>query len=161
MREGERRGQVGKESVNPYYEGQKYPEPTVCPRCGLVYHDGRWQRAEGQPPPEANKSLCPACRRVADRNPAGFVYLSGGYLSAHREEILNLVQNQADAAAETRPLQRIMWIQDRDGGVEIATTNPHLATRIAKAVESACKGSLTIKQAPDEPLVRCYWERDD
>lgn len=161
MREGERRGAVGWESVNPYYEGQKYPEPTVCPRCGLVYQEGRWQRTETPPSSSAQESLCPACRREIDRNPAGLVYLSGDYFTSHREEILNLAHNQEQAAAATRPLQRIMWIEDQDGGVEIATTDPHLATRIAKAIASACKGTLTIKQAPREPLVRCYWERDD
>lgn len=161
MREGERRGAVGKESGNPYYEGQKYPEPTVCPRCGLVYQDGRWQRVKTPPSAPVQESMCPACRREIDRYPAGLIYLSGAYLTAHRDEILNLARNQADAAAATRPLQRIMWIEDNDDGVEIATTNSHLATRIAKAIESACKGTLTIKQAPQEPLVRCYWTRDD
>ncbi len=161
MREGEKRGSIGRENVNPYYEEEKYPEPTVCPRCGLIYQEGRWQRAETPPDPRSHESLCPACRREVDRNPAGLVYLSGGYFTAHRDEILNLARNQEDAAGSTRPLQRIMWIDDRGDGVEIATTSPHLATRIAKAVESACKGTLTIKQTPEEPLVRCYWERDD
>ena len=161
MREGERRGPVGDDRVNPYYEGRKYPEPTVCPRCGLVYRDGRWHRVETPPPEATHQSLCPACRREVDRYPAGLVYLRGTYLTAHRDEILNLARNQEQAAAATRPLQRIMWIEDRDTGVEIATTDPHLATRIARAVESACKGTLTIKPAPQEPLVRCYWERDD
>jgi len=160
MREGEKRGSVGRENVNPYYEEQKYPEPTVCPRCGLIYQDGRWQLPETTPDARPHESLCPACRREMDRNPAGLVYLTGGYFADHREEILNLARNQEQAARSTRPLQRIMWIEDRDDGVEIATTSSHLATRIAKAVESACKGSLTIKQAPQEPLVRCYWERN-
>ncbi len=160
MREGERRGPVGNDHANPYYEGRKYSEPTVCSRCGLVYQDGRWQRVETPPSGAVHQSLCPACRREADRYPAGLVYLSGGYFTAHRDEILNLAHNQEQAAAATRPLQRIMWIEDNDTGVEIATTDPHLATRIARAVEGACKGTLTIKQAPQEPLVRCYWERD-
>jgi len=161
MREGERRGAVGRESVNPYYEGRKYPEPTLCPRCGLVYQEGRWQRVPEPPASPVQESLCPACRRELDRNPAGLILLRGGYFSAHREEIMNLVRNQAEAAATTRPLQRIMWVEERDEGVEIATTDPHLATRIAKAIGSAYKGRLEIKQAPQEPLVRCYWERDE
>ena len=26
-----------------YKSKHKLPEPTVCPVCGAVYHDGRWQ----------------------------------------------------------------------------------------------------------------------
>lgn len=43
----------------------------------------------------------------------------------------------------------------------MAVTNSHLALRIGKAVESACKGDLTIKRGGEDPLVRVYWERED
>jgi len=88
------------------------------------------------------------------------VYLQGNYLHDHRQEILSIARNQALAAAAQRPLQRIMWIDEAKAATEIATTNGHLALRIARAIESACKGSLTIKHAPDDQLVRTYWERD-
>lgn len=161
MREGEKRGTVGRESKNPYFEEQKYPEPTVCPRCGLVYHAGRWQAGEEAPPRPVHNSHCPACRREIDLYPAGLVNLRGGYLKEHRQEILNIVRNQAASAAAARPLQRIMWIEEGKGNVEIATTNGHLATRIGKAIESACKGDLTIKRGGGDQLVRIYWERED
>jgi len=93
--------------------------------------------------------------------PAGLLYLSGGYLAEHREEILNIAQNQASSAAAHRPLQRIMWIQQENGSTEIATTNGHLALRIGKAIESACKGSLNIKHAHGDQLVRVYWKREE
>jgi len=161
MREGERRGTVGRESKNPYFEGQKYPEPTVCPRCGLVYHAGRWQKVDEAPSHPVQESHCPACRREIDRYPAGLVVLRGAYLKKHHQEILNIARNQAASAAAARPLQRIMWVKEGQGEVEIATTNGHLALRIGKAIKSASKGDLTIKRAAEDQLVRVYWERED
>jgi hypothetical protein len=162
MTEGEKRGRIGGRSSNPYHEDRKFPEPTVCPQCHLVYRNGRWQDGT---PPEAeeavHRSHCPACRREIDRLPAGLLFLSGAYLGNHRDEILNIAKNQASSAATQRPLQRIMWIQEKEGTAEIATTNSHLALRIGKAIESACKGSLAIKHADDAQLVRVYWQRDE
>ena len=161
MAEGEKRGRIGGRSSNPYHEGRKFPEPTVCPRCSLVYRNGRWQDASSPNPAESvHSNLCPACRREIDRLPAGLLFLSGGYLEQHREEIFNIARNQASAAASHRPLQRIMWIEEDRDKTEIATTDSHLALRIGKAIESACKGALSIKHADDTQLVRVYWQRD-
>jgi len=161
MAEGEKRGRIGGRSSNPYHEDRKFPEPTVCPRCNLVYRNGRWQDGSTPVPTKSvHRSRCPACRREIDRLPAGLLFLSGEYLDRHRHEIFNIARNQAASAASHRPLQRIMWIQEDKGMTEIATTNSHLALRIGKAIESACKGALSIKHADDSQLVRVYWQRD-
>ncbi len=161
MREGEKRGSVGKESSNPYFESQKYTEPTLCARCGLVYRHGRWQADSAPSPGSSQTNNCPACRREIERYPAGLVYLRGDYLAKHHQEIMNIARNQASSAAAARPLQRIMWIEEGKDGVEIATTNGHLALRIGRAIESACKGELISKHAAGDQLVRVYWSRED
>ena len=162
MPEGEKRGRIGGKSTNPYHEDRKYPEPTICPTCKLIYRNGRWQEGEiGSDETATHSSHCPACRRAIDRLPAGLVVLQGTYLDKHHGEIINIAKNQATAAAAQRPLQRIMWIVEKDGAVEIATSNSHLATRIGKAIESACKGELTVKHAEAAQLVRLYWTRDE
>ena len=162
MAEREKRGRIGGKSPNPYHEDKKYSEPTECPRCHLVYRNGRWQQGDEIPTPkEAHSSHCPACRREIDRLPSGLLYLSGTYLDQHREEILNIASNQSQAAAQQRPLQRIMWIEKGADNTEIATTDSHLATRIGKAIEAACKGNLVIKHAHETQLVRVYWERSE
>jgi hypothetical protein len=166
MTEREKRGRIGGKSPNPYHEDKKYPEPTNCPRCHLVYRSGRWQLQEETTEAvgdtqKSHSSHCPACKREIDRLPAGLLYLSGPYLEQHREEILNIVNNQSTSAAAQRPLQRVMWIEKTKDTTEIATTSSHLAQRIGKAIEDACKGTLTIKHADEAQLVRLYWERSE
>ena len=87
--------------------------------------------------------------------------MSGGYLAAHSEEILRIVRNQAASAAENRPLQRIMWIEEEEDTTEIATTSGHLAARIGRAIAAACKGTLSIKRGHEDQLTRVYWKRED
>ena len=157
----ERRGEVGHESKNPYYEGKKYKEPTYCPSCGLVYHEGRWLEESVPEGKEAKESLCPACRRKRDRNPEGLVYLSGDYFEGHKKEILQLAKNTEERARENRPLQQIMWSESDSGYLKLATTNEHLARRIGKAIASAHNGELDINSGHNERLVRVYWKRED
>lgn len=107
------------------------------------------------------KNHCPACKRELDHYPGGLLTLRGGYLAKHHQEILNIARNQEASAAASRPLQRIMWIKEKDEEVEMAVTNGHLALRIGKAIESACKGRLIIKRGGEDPLVRVYWEREE
>ena len=34
--------------LDPYQARQKPAESTVCPECGAVFHDGRWQWKTGE-----------------------------------------------------------------------------------------------------------------
>lgn len=155
-----RRGDVGHESKNPYYEGRKYKEPTLCTKCGLVYKEGRWVRDE-IPNDKAHEAVCPACRRKRDKNPEGLVYLSGKYFKKHKDEIIGIAKNNEEQAKRHRPLQQIMWANYESDTLEIATTNEHLARRIGKAIQRAHDGELEIKSGQNERLVRVYWARED
>ncbi|WP_297444604.1 BCAM0308 family protein [Desulfurobacterium sp.] len=152
------------ESENPYYEGQKYPEPTVCPECGVIFKDGRWQWKKDlkeKLPQDVNKSLCPACRRKRDRYPGGIVILKGNFLKEHKEEILNRIRNIVEDVSALRPLQRILWMDEKnDGTIEIATTSEHLARHIGEAINSAFKGNFEVKYNENEKFARIVWERD-
>ena len=58
---------------DPYVLRAKLSEPSVCPTCGAVYHRGRWQWIAR--PQDAKEVVCTACHRMADRLPAGYVYI--------------------------------------------------------------------------------------
>ncbi len=142
---------------DPYQASSKPAEPAVCPQCGVIYHKGRWQRAVR--PEQAKEYLCPACHRVNDRNPAGYVTLTGPYLGANIDEILRLIRNEETREAQGHPIQRIMEIENKDGVVTITTTDVHLARRIGDAVHAAFSGELVTKYSPDEYRVRVNWSR--
>ncbi len=156
-----RREMLSEDTGSPYYELRKYPEPTVCSGCSLIYHKGHWTNGLSLAG-AVNRELCPACKRIQDRNPGGVVYLEGSYLQAHQEELLKIIKNQEALAREHRPLQRIMWIKPNGtAGLEIATTNLHLARRIGETLHRAHKGQLDIKYSAGDRFARVYWRRDD
>lgn len=153
-----RRDRMIEETVHDPYESRQKPRGTsVCPDCGAVYAMGRWARAPR--PDDAVEHRCPACQRIEDRFPAGYVTLSGPFFHAHREEILHLVRNEEARESAEHPLKRIMSIEEDAYSVVITTTDLHLARRIGMAVHHAWQGELDLKYAPDEYLIRVHWKR--
>jgi NMD protein affecting ribosome stability and mRNA decay len=144
--------------VHDSYKSQKkLPEPTRCSDCGAVFRDGRWQWAAA--PAGAHEVLCPACQRIRDRFPAGYVTLKGEFFAAHRDEIVHLARNREAHEKAEHPLERIMGIEDVEGGVQITTTDTHLARDIGEAVHAAYKGELEFRYNKEENLLRVYWRR--
>lgn len=141
-----------------YQVKHKLPEPTVCPKCGAVFHDGHWQWLT-KPTAEAHEEMCPACHRIHDDFPAGYVTVSGPYFTDHREELLHLARNEETRAKAEHPLKRIMKIEDQEGGILITTTDIHLARGIGEALHHAYQGELEYHYNEQENLLRVVWER--
>lgn len=155
-----RRDKLIQERVHDTYKTWgKLPEPTACPDCSAVYHKGRWQWLPR--PKNAHQHPCPACHRIRDGLPAGYVALSGTFLAQHREEILHLVRNQGEKSRRERPLGRIIAIEDRAGGVLVTTTDIHLARSIGEALENAYQGTLNFRYNEAENLLRVQWSRNN
>lgn len=145
-----------KEQVHDAYKARgKLPEPTVCPQCGAVFHEGRWQWLPA--PSGAHQETCPACHRIRDDYPAGFLTLQGDFFHAHRDEIMNLVKNTEERERAVHPLQRIMAIEETKGGTLVSTTDPHLARGIGEALHHAYQGALKLSYSSEEYLVRVNW----
>ncbi|HUI98969.1 MAG TPA: BCAM0308 family protein [Usitatibacter sp.] len=140
-----------------YRDNAKLAEPTRCPACGASYQRGRWTWAKA--PADAHVHKCPACQRIADELPGGYVTLKGPFLAEHRTEILNLVKAREARAKEEHPLQRIMGVDATADGVVVRTTDAHLARGIAIAVHEAFKGSLDMTYNKGENLLRATWKR--
>jgi NMD protein affecting ribosome stability and mRNA decay len=140
-----------------YREGAKFHEPATCRDCGATYHKGRW--TWGIPAADSVEQRCPACQRVHDDVPAGYVTMKGDFVLLHRDEILALARNCEAHEKEEHPLQRIMGIADRADGIEVTTTDGHLARGIAEALHEAFKGTVKVSFAKEENLVRAVWTR--
>src|SRR3972149_4034186 len=145
--------QLFQELVHDSYKaGRKVREPTRCPDCGAVFQNGRW--IWGTAPAAAHQERCPACHRIHDKFPAGFVALKGAFLAEHRDEILHLIRNHEAKEKAEHPLQRITAIVDSADGVMVTTTDIHLARDLAQALHRAYKGELELHYNREDNLLR-------
>lgn len=144
------------ERVDVYREKKKYKEPTKCPTCGASFIEGRWRWEET--PHHAHKELCPACRRIQDHYPAGFVEISGSFFEEHRKEIIHMIKNLERTERQEHPLERIMEIDTKDEITSITTTGMHLSRRIGDALKHAYQGALEISYDA-ENYIRVSWKR--
>lgn len=152
------RANVFEERVHDAYKADaKLPSPTRCPDCGAVFQNGRWQwmsAAEG-----ARVERCPACRRVHDRFPAGYVHIGGEFAASRRGEIIELVRNLEKRERAEHPLQRVMDVVEEDGELLVTTTDSHLAHGIGEALHRAYKGKLDSHYNAADNLARIRWSR--
>lgn len=156
-----RRDQLRQEREHDSYRQQQKPaEPAACPECGAVFHAGRWQwgvKQEG-----AADVLCPACLRIRDGFPAGFVSVGGEFFVAHRPEILSLIHHHAEKESAQHPLVRIMAIDEETsgaGGILVTTTDVHLARDLGDALHKAYHGDLDFHYNEAEKRLRVQWRR--
>ncbi len=140
-----------------YREREKWPEPTRCTECNAVFAAGRWSWTP--PAKDAHKTVCPACRRTADRYPAATIQLAGAFFTEHREEIENLIRNVEALEKADHPLERIMTISDEDNHTVVTTTGIHVARRIGEALSRSYKGEYRLRYSDGEKNLRVYWER--
>jgi NMD protein affecting ribosome stability and mRNA decay len=153
-----RRDRLIQEFEHDTYKARgKLPEPTRCNGCGAVFHKGRWQWLA--PPAGAHETLCPACHRVADRYPGGFLTLAGDFLGAHRDEILHLARNVETREKNQHPLRRVMAIEEQGDNVLITTTDMQLARAIGDAIRHAYQGDIDYRYTAETNILRVSWSR--
>ena len=149
--------------TDPYLNQMTPDEMAVCRKCGSVYHGKRWYHHDDIPERLAGKKgtevLCVACQKIRDGFAEGFVTLEGAFVRDHREEIINLVRNKEERASHANPLERIIGITDKAGGVEITTTTGKLAQMIGKMLNKAFNGTVDYKWSSDVKLARVVWSR--
>ena len=140
-----------------YAEKSKIPEPTQCITCGALFENGRW--SWNKTDKKVNQITCPACRRIADKCPAGIIELRGDFFRTHKEEILNLIHNVEKQEKGERALERIMSTKDEQQTTVVTTTGIHLARRIGEALSRSYKGEYSFQYADAETTIRIHWER--
>jgi hypothetical protein len=142
---------------DPYRPRRKPAGATRCGDCGALFHRGRWSwRAT---PLHASTGLCPACKRIRERQPAGYLRLSGAFARAQQNELLRRARRCEAEERREHPLQRIMAIEPHAGGLLLTTTDPHLARRIGEALRDAYQGELRYRYGKGERVLRVTWSR--
>jgi NMD protein affecting ribosome stability and mRNA decay len=144
---------------DPYRAGEKLRQKIRCPDCGVTYRNGRWVWPETESR-GLMQQLCPACRRIDDRYPAGELVIAGDFIEAHEDEILATIRHVAEAEVSEHPLNRIMAIDEDDGVLVISTTDLHLPHRIAHALRDAWGGTMKTHYDLGGCFTRVLWERD-
>ncbi|MFA6203538.1 MAG: BCAM0308 family protein [Gallionella sp.] len=144
------------ERVHDAYKSRgKLHEPSVCSECGAVFHAGRWQWL--QAPADAHQETCPACHRILDHYPAGYLSLKGSFFSSHRDEIMQLLHHHEKHERAEHPLKRIIAIEEKPGETLVSTTDIHLARGMGEALHHAYQGELEYHYNPEENLLRVNW----
>ena len=156
FRQIQRHDGIFQERVHDAYKAKaKLPEPTVCPQCGAFFHAGRWQWLKA--PENAHLEICPACHRIHDHYPAGFLIMKGEFFQSHRDEIMRLVHNHEKHERAEHPLKRIMAVEEKDGATLVTTTDIHLARGLGEALHHAYQGELQFHYNPEQNLLRVSW----
>ena len=143
--------------ADPYQRREKWREPTSCPDCGAVYHQGRWQWM--RVPENAERHRCPACARIHDAVPAGYLLLDGDFFIEHHDELLRLVDNLAILEKRQHPLERIMDIEETENACHISFTGVHLPRAVGEAIRHAYQGQLEINHSERSDQLRVHWNR--
>jgi NMD protein affecting ribosome stability and mRNA decay len=147
---------------DPYLLSKAYPEPTICPSCGLVFHKKRWLRDEhilSEVNAVAQKHKCPACRKIDDHYFMGQVFISGDFFIMVKNEIVNLIHNQEKKESFRNPLARIMSLKYQENNLVVETTTDNLAVMIGKAIKRSYNGDLSVSFS-DGKIARVYWSRN-
>ena len=164
MPKGQRgiRGGLKPHLEDPYLTRKSYKEPTICPRCGLVYKHRRWQKVPDFKAKSAvERHKCPACRKEEDHYVMGVVSLSGGFLEQRRDEILNMLRNEEKKTLLHNPLDRIMDIVDEKSGMKVETTSENLAIHLGRMLYHAYGGDVEYRFSDEQKLVRVFWHREN
>lgn len=106
----------------------------------------------------AGSALCPACKRIRDKLPAGRVRLEGPLVATQADELLRIAYNEAEHEKAEHPLHRIMEVAGGADRLELATTDIHLPQRIGRALKRAHGGKLMVKYARDAYGVLVRWQ---
>lgn len=158
LKQGRQDKLIQEERHDTYREKQKWPEPTICSECNAVFIEGRWTWNE--PADNANAIVCPACQRIKDGFPAGYLEIKGGFFGSHQEEMLNLIHNTEALEKGERPMERLMAITTEEDQTLITTTGIHLARRLGEALKRAYQGDLDFVYGDGEKIIRMTWVRE-
>jgi NMD protein affecting ribosome stability and mRNA decay len=161
---GEKGKKFGKED-DPYLPAGGRHEMAICTTCKAIYKNKRWLYDEDLyrehfPKETTNRVTCPGCQKVQDHYYEGVLTLEGEFLTRHKDEIVTLINREAEKVSQKNPLDRVIqMVPEGNDRLIVETTTEKLAQRLGKAVYRAYKGSLDFRWSHMNKFVRVYWSR--
>jgi NMD protein affecting ribosome stability and mRNA decay len=161
---GEKGKKFGKED-DPYLPAGGRHEMAICPTCKAIYQNKRWfydeeLYRENLQKETTNRVTCPGCQKVQDHYYEGVLTLEGEFLAQHKDEIVTLLNREAEKVSQKNPLDRVIQtVPEGDDRLIVETTTEKLAQRLGKAVYRAYKGNLDFRWSHMNKFVRVYWSR--
>ncbi len=120
--------------------------PTLCTECRAVFARGRWTwKARLDVPADIclPPVLCPACRRVRDRDPAHVVRVDG-VPRARAADIRALARHVEAAERASHPQERLVPVESTPGALCIGTAGVHLSRRLVAAILRSWKRQVKV-----------------
>ncbi len=139
-------------------------DPSICDRCGAVYHDRvwRWSRTlRAGVLDEAEWTRCPACKQVAGQDEYyGRVLIRGRYAAANLTALRGRIANVERRAEFTQPQHRVISSKWDGKNLEVLTTSQKLAHRIAREIEKAFGGRARFRWSDVDGTMTATWQRE-
>ena len=157
---------MGQMARDPYIPPKGFPEPSICPICNAVHHKKHWSfnpelLAETRKDKNVKSVKCPACRKIEDKYAMGKVFLSGSFVNEHMEELLNVIKSEERRAKDNNPLDRLILMEKRDGGIYAETTSDALAMRIGHHLKESYKGGdENFQFRRGDKHVEVHWQKE-
>jgi len=134
-------------------------EDVMCPKCGIVLENGRWQLPE-KLHLGIGERVCPACQRIEDKNPGGLLTLRGEFVKRYRSEILRIVYKKLEEQKNKNPINRLMQLEEvSKATVVMSFTDQLTPLGLGKAIKKQFHGDLDIRQGKGGGVVRVNWNR--
>jgi hypothetical protein len=130
--------------------------PALCTECRAVLTRGRWTwDARLSVPADIclPATLCPACRRVRDRDPAHVVGIEG-VPRARVRDIRALARHVESAERASHPQERLVPVASPSGVLCLGTSGAHLSRRLVAAIRRSCKGIEVVRTTDGETRLR-------
>lgn len=141
-------------------------EFLICSDCGVVYFDKSWHRNLNEEKIQHLKTnrqfkftLCPACKMKKDKTFEGELVIKLKAKSLKlKADILSAIKNSDKQAQEKDPLDRILWMEEREDGFHVFTSENQLAVKMGKKLESSFPGSTLEIKYSEEDITRVYFD---
>jgi hypothetical protein len=132
-----------------------------CSGCVAFYYRRRWTLkppAEVRSSTDNKRTVCPACKKIKEKYPAGELHLLG-LDGEERGAVVSILRNKEKRARQKNPLERIMHLQATNGDWWVETTTEKLAQRLGRSIKKARGGKIDYKWGHNNKFVRVIWDK--